>query len=199
MSLLTFPVKVARLWARSATLAKDMQQTRATWCFTDEGRRAYETADTTAKRIMYFYEYLASISRTPKNTAVLHKLAVIMAEAIDVEGSPYRGYPNVLKEDSNPLVAYVKGNVTDSDDRVCGIKLLCAFQGVSVEEAELFFEPKHCPYRRLTQRKENEAAWRIERSIIQSFFLTSKTDVFVGPFTYFITQSAMNDKKEAKA
>lgn len=75
------------------------------WYFSDEGRAAYDAADTPAQKTKYFFDYL--MAKKPKNVyegyakPVFFKLAVIMACAIDKSSLEY---PKILDYKENVIL-----------------------------------------------------------------------------------------------
>lgn len=78
------------------------------WYLSDEGKAAYEAADTPAKKTRYFFDFLMTKKlntvKEEEATDVLFKTALIMNCAMDKTSLEYGSYPDILDEGKNPLL-----------------------------------------------------------------------------------------------
>jgi len=126
------PKKLWELYQNKDAIAEKMKIGKDTaWYLSEEGKEAYENANTGGKKVKYFFDYLCTLD-TVKNSfgdrsligaangglekisewtkakdgrfAVLYKIAHIMANSMDKSSLPFGGYPNILQADKNPLI-----------------------------------------------------------------------------------------------
>ncbi len=202
MGMIYSPVKLVKLLMKSPAVAAELKQKDARRYFSKEGRAAYNAADTVVKKTAFFFEYLLTVAREPKNVGALHKIAYVMAEAMDRSSLECAGYPAILDAEKNPLVAYVKNNPMPTQakyDLIYGAHLLCALHGVPKDKTLEYLESEHAPYKRMTPPSaEGEEAdlYRVERLLVTAFCMASAQDVYVGPFNYSIVAPANTDDGE---
>lgn len=73
------------------------------WYFSEEGRIAYEQADSILKKIEYFYNYLTS-GYSSGGSETDYKFAILLACGIANSRFSYSKYPDILSEKSNPFI-----------------------------------------------------------------------------------------------
>lgn len=202
MGIIYSPVKLIKLVMNAPGITSGIRKNEA-WYFSNEGRRAYENAKTVAQKTAYFYDYLTVVARAPKNANALHKIAYVMAKAMANTPLELGSYPELLKAEKNPLVAYVKKTPMPCDpkyDRLYAIQILRAFRGDRDLKVDEYLYASHAPYKKMALPDESDsksvAVWRIERYILSTFWKAERDDVYVGPFNYGITQPANTDDGE---
>ncbi len=202
MAIIYSPVKLVKLLMNAPAITDELKRGEA-WFFSEAGKRAYEEAKTVAQKTAYFYEYLTMVARAPKNPGALHKIAYVMAKAM--VGTPLElgSYPDILKAEKNPLVAYVKKTPMPSDpkyDPIYAVQVLRAFRGEQDVKDDAYLYASHAPYKKMVLPDEGDpksvAAWRIERYILSMFRKADGDDVYIGPFNYNITQPANTNDGE---
>ncbi len=109
-------------------------KTEEKWFFSEGGKKAYEAADSVAKKTQYFYDYLWAIrprekldtfkkrdknEDNPEAKEFFFKLAFVMANSMDKSSLKFAGHPNILEADKNPIVKLVKNDLFElySKDR----------------------------------------------------------------------------------
>ena len=101
-------------------------RTEEKWYFSEEGKKAYDAANSVAKKTKYFYDYLWAIrprekldtfkkrdknEDNPEAKEFFFKLAFVMANSMDKSSLKFAGHPNILEADKNPIVKLVKNDL----------------------------------------------------------------------------------------
>lgn len=167
------------------------------WYFSPEGKKEYESLSSLAQKTHFFLNYLVSVAKTPDCREYLYRIAFVMANSMVNSGLDFGGYPNILDEDKNPLVRYIKNEVIVSKEEYteiyCG-KFLCVLHTGTDEQDNLFIDEQK-PFTRISYCKENEPLtemYRIERDIISVFAVKEGKSTFV-PYIYSILPDSNDD------
>lgn len=191
------PMKLVALLKSSSAIANATKINGATWYMSAAGKDAYQKATTPAQKTMFFFEYLTAISSDAKNREVLHKIAYVIAYAVEGSSLAYGSFPDILDPDKNPLVGYVKTHkLTATDHTVYGLTLLAALHGE--KEANRYLKEEYKPYARLTYCEADGKVgdlYRVERAII-SAFCTGFKGQYMPPYMYEIVESANAENEE---
>ena len=160
------------------------------WYFSPEGEKAYENLSSLAQKTHFFLNYLVTVAKTPDCRGYLYRIAFVMANSMVDSSLNFGGYPNILDENKNPLVRYIKNEVIVSDEKYmeiyCG-KFLCVLHTGTDEQDDLFISEQK-PFTRISYCKENEPLtdmYKIERDIISAFSVKEGKNSFV-PYLYSI-------------
>lgn len=172
------------------------------WYFSTEGKKEYESLSSLAQKTHFFLNYLVSIAKTPDCREYLYRIAFVMANSMVNSELDFGGYPNVLDEDKNPLVRYIKNETLVSDDEYrgtyCGI-FLCVLHTGSEKQSDMYIY-KDKPYTRISYCKENEPLtdmYKIERDIIWAFSVEESKNTFV-PYIYSMIPDTDDDEDDTE-
>lgn len=152
------------------------------WYFSPAGEKAYASLTTDVDRTKFFLDYLklvARFSHESDDVEALYRLAYVMVSSMVNSSLEFGGYPNVLDEEKNPLVKYVKNNRLTSnrtsqyklENQIVG--LLCALHHETEDKMDEYEEPYEC----LTFCDKNTPLsdmYKIERDIILMFGFTDE-------------------------
>ena len=148
------------------------------WYFSPDGKEAYEKLTSLAQKTNFFRDYLMSVAKIPIHAEYIYRIAFVMANSMVDSKLSFGGYPNVLNEDKNPLVRYIKNNVFELNDDLgeiyCGTLLCVLHTGSSAGEDT--YMCKGQPYEKITYCEGDEPLtdmYKIERDIISAFSLGS--------------------------
>ena len=79
------------------------------WFLTDEGGKQFAALDSLEERAIFIYSYLKTIAHESfEKDKTLFKMAFFIADAVYSSDVTYSKYPEILKADSNPFVAFLK-------------------------------------------------------------------------------------------
>ena len=172
------------------------------WYFSPEGKKEYESLSSLAQKTHFFLNYLVSIAKAPDCREYLYRIAFVMANSMVNSELDFGGYPNVLDEDKNPLVRYIKNETLVSGDEYrgtyCGI-FLCVLHTGSEEQSDMYIY-KDKPYTRISYCKENEPLtdmYKIERDIIWAFSVEESKNTFV-PYIYSMIPDTDDDEDDTE-
>ncbi len=144
------------------------------WYFSDEGKNAYEAADTPAKKTKFFFDYLmAKKDKTvnaKESTDIFFKTALVMASAIDKSSLEYGSYPDILDENKNPILNdVIIMNKKMIDALAEDPHLLSSYLLSSLHGKELTVYSQNNAYKNLSFCKDGEEfsdLYKLERAII---------------------------------
>lgn len=178
MKFFCSPIKLLSLIKEKEKYVIKEDKRNAEWYFSEDGKNAYEKADTLAKKTSFFCDYLnqktnikeepkgcfgalssANKDKKPKNDIV--KMAFFLATGVAKSNLSYSNYPDILDESKNLMVAFfTKNGVFDT------CSLLAILKGEDSREA--FSEPSNAPYRKISycRRDDISELYRLERLII---------------------------------
>ncbi|MBE6809755.1 MAG: hypothetical protein E7521_01685 [Ruminococcaceae bacterium] len=78
------------------------------WFLSDEGGKKFATLSSLEERTIFIYSYLKTIaSESFEKDKTLFKLALFIADIVCNSDVDYNKYPEILKSDSNPFVAFL--------------------------------------------------------------------------------------------
>lgn len=151
------------------------------WYFSQEGTDAYKNLSSLGQKIHFFFEYLWTVAKSPDCQEYLYRIAFVMANSMVDSSLEFGGYPNILDEDKNPLVHYIKNEKLVYDKNkywgtYCGTFLCVLHNGTDEQVARYVYKDR--PFERLTYCKDNESftdMYKIERDIIAAFSLGNNT------------------------
>lgn len=167
---------------------KNQKASDPSWYFSSEGIAAYEKLSSLGQKTGFFNDYLTLISRYPENRDVLCSIALVMANSMVDSDLEFGGYPNVLDEEKNPLVNYVKNSYYSNElEYNCRDICRALHKGEDISQN---------PYTTFNYCKENEPLsdiYKIERDIITIFSL-KKDELTFFPYLHDILYDS--SKKE---
>lgn len=174
------------------------QEHSESWYFSPEGEAAYAALSSDFDRIKFFLDYLILVAKKEEDKfklswhfTMLYRLAHVMCSSMVNSSLEFGGYPNILDENKNPLVKYVKKNIITYPHAkkdiykngtycysVCEeqiIKLLCALHNETDKNTKQYLSKKD-PYKCLTFCDKNAPLsdmYKIERELMYMFFLVA--------------------------
>lgn len=78
------------------------------WFLSDEGGKKFAALDSLEERTIFIYSYLKTIAHESfEENKTLFKLAFFIADAVYESDITYSKYPEILKAESNPFVAFL--------------------------------------------------------------------------------------------
>lgn len=85
------------------------------WFISDEGGKQFASLGSLEERITFVYSYLKTIAKECfEEDKILLKMALYIADAVYNSDLSYSKYPEILKADSNPFVAFLQNSITFS-------------------------------------------------------------------------------------
>lgn len=144
------------------------------WYFSSEGKSAYESLSSVCEKTLFFMNYLRCIQNKKNNpdvVEILYKIAFVMSNSMVDSNLEFGGYPNILNQDKNPFVYYVKHNLLNHEY----VPIYCEETLPLVLLKLLHYGPDNksdnadIPYGIITFCEENEPIsdmYKIERDII---------------------------------
>lgn len=181
------------------------RQQNESWYFSPEGETAYAALSSDLDRMKFFFDYLTLVAKKDVESqdcldlhfTMLYRLAHVMCSSMVNSSLEFGGYPNILDENKNPLVKYVKKNIITYPHAkkeiykngtycysVCEeqiIKLLCALHNETDKNTKQYLSKKD-PYKCLTFCDKNAPLsdmYKIERELMYMFFLVEhRSDMF---------------------
>lgn len=161
-----------------------LEHRSASWYLSPDGGQAYAAASTLGEKVLFFYKYLLStvpvfraetynrtfiFDESPKDTDYKGKalsVAWIMADAIAVSQLTYAVWPDILDEQKNPLLRWLKQEERKLDELTAEALIAAMRQG----GAEPFRLRSISDYQKLTPYStEAEDAYLVERELLLSF------------------------------
>lgn len=206
MGFFMSPVKLIEVITNSASMNQKIQKPQSKWYFSKEGEKAYLNAKTTGQKVIYFYNYLSTVSEytSSANNRFLQGIAYVLATAVDGCSKPYGSWPAILNREENPLVDYavehLSPDITDIFDiaqkhdmsttevedyltQSCIAGALSAVRGA--KDKDVFMPYTADAYLNLTKYEDDPELFLIERCII---FTLSNGDYDmengVGPYNF---------------
>ncbi len=182
MPMFYSPFKLLEIIKQSSTVPQSTAQTHdVNWFMSTEGKRAYDQASTVTQKALYFYEYLRCVSKIEASVEAsefLQKVAFIMANSMDNSNLEFAGYPNMLDETKNPILALIKSDHY-YDGRIVA-DMLAALHHES--DSDNYLKPEKKPYLHLEYAENGQYSdmYKIERNIIWML----ATGESAGPFNY---------------
>ncbi len=87
----------------------ELLQKETAWFLSEEGVRQYEALTALEERVLFLYSYLRTVSSEDMDREhTLMKMAFLLADGVSRSGAPYAAYPDLIRPEKNPFVAYVK-------------------------------------------------------------------------------------------
>lgn len=124
------------------------------WFLSDEGSKQFAALSSLEERIIFIYSYLKTISKESfEEEKTLLKIALFIADAVYNSDLSYSKYPEILKADSNPFVAFLQNSITFSGKE----KTYVIFTAILNNKANAF----------------NKSEWIYDREILDSNDLES--------------------------
>lgn len=138
------------------------------WYFSEEGRIAYEQADSIPQKIEYFYNYLISIFDAREKT---YKLACVLAAGVANSSLSFSQYPEILSKKANPFMKhYIKEGFLGDEYDACDL-ITCLHKKAEYPnkkpEADSGYE--EWVSLQMPEDKDTEDIYKIERLIIWLF------------------------------
>lgn len=85
------------------------------WFLSEEGSKRFAALDSLGERTIFIYSYLKTIANESfEKDKMLFKMAVFIADAVYASDVPYSKYPEILRADRNPFVAFLQNSKTFS-------------------------------------------------------------------------------------
>ena len=156
----------------------------ASWYLSPEGGQAYAAAGTLGEKVLFFYKFLLStvpvfqaetynrisiFDESRKDTDYKGKalsLAWIMADVIAVSRLPYAAWPDVLDEQKNPLLRWLKRDGRTLDE----LTAEALIDALRQDDDEAFRFRSITDYRDLTPYSADaEDTYLLERELLLSF------------------------------
>lgn len=185
MGLFVSPKKLIDILKNRDNLSLQLGQSPA-WFLSEAGQTEYRKCETKADRILFFYEYLNAIYTFPYELRDLaYRLAFVMEDSMLNSSLPFAGFPQILDEAKNPIVAMAKQKRLDAS-RDCVAALLqriCALTGKTSSSVNL--------YQGLAEQNTDGSfpdQYIIEREIIWAFGACKHLKD--GDFSYTISDAA---------
>lgn len=205
MGFLTMPVNLIKVITESASMNRKIENHPAKWYISKEGAAAYKKANTTAKKVVFFYNYLNTVcSAEYEKKDFLQRMAYILAISVDGSSKAYGSYPQILSREINPLIAFTMDHaplsmaakiefaeereleltdVMDYEKQITIAKALAALHGE--DDMNKFMPDTEKAYESLAKPEEDAELFFIERCLI--FTLGEygySIDMGIGPFYY---------------
>lgn len=185
MGLFISPKKLIELLKNKDNLSLQFRQSPE-WFLSETGQTEYRKCETKADRILFFYEYLNAIYTFPYELRdLVYRLAFVMEDSMLNSSLPFAGFPQIMDEAKNPIVAMAKEKRID-ESRDCVAALLqriCALTGKTSASVNL--------YQELTEQNTDGSfpdQYIIEREIIWAFGVCKQLKD--GDFSYTISDAA---------
>lgn len=185
MGLFISPKKLIELLKNKDNLSLQFRQSPE-WFLSEAGQTVYQKCETKADRILFFYEYLNAISGCSHELQnLMYRLAFVMEDSMLNSALPFAGFPQIMDEAKNPIVAMAKEKRID-ESKCCVADLLrriCALTGQAPNSVNL--------YQGLSKQNEDGSfpdQYIIEREIIWAFGVCKQLKD--GDFSYTISDAA---------
>lgn len=87
----------------------ELLQKDTAWFLSEEAVRQYESLSSLEERVLFLYSYLRTIAHEDiEREHTLMKMAFLLADGVGRSAAPYAVYPDLIRPEKNPFVAYVK-------------------------------------------------------------------------------------------
>ena len=159
----------------------EAQNREEKWYFTKEAEEYYQSLVTPAHRVKFFYRYLRTAVVLDESIAprayseTLYKIAVIMARSMVEANLSFGGYPNVIDENKNPLIKFVKTKST--------AKKIFEYNSYGNKLIKVLNES--CSKNSVPESSYALTdIYKIEKDIVALFCIDGKTSNSFGPYVY---------------
>ncbi len=166
------------------------------WYFSEEGRIAYEQADSVPKKIEYFYNYLTQIFDANELT---YKFACLLACGVENSRFSFSQYPEILSKKNNPFIKHYINEGFLGDEYNANELLTCLHQKADYpnKKSEATSGYEEWVSLQMPEDVGMEDIYRIERLIIWLFgeFVENKElidEPVIKYYPYGIDDSALN-------
>lgn len=203
-------LRKSRLEDQKSRKLSTQHQHSESWYFSPEGETAYAALSSDFDRMKFFFDYLNLVAKREDefypswHFGTIYRLAHVMCSSMVNSSLEFGGYPNILDENKNPLIKYVKNNpliypnkkeeiykkgtYCYSDCEKQMIKLLCALHNETDENTKHFLS-KNDPYKCLTFCDKNAPLsdmYKIERELLYMFYLSGYYSDEFDKKTFFV-------------
>lgn len=153
------------------------------WFLSAEGKQAYEALPSLEERTLFIYGYLHSVAhKSFEADNVLMRIAFLLADGVAARsGAPYKGYPDLLAADKNPIIAYLKNAKQYPGLKPLYVVLLAVIQG-RVDPADT----SSWIYDTITLQQEDLGRWLFDQGL---GYIPDSADCFVDADMYDIDAS----------
>ena len=200
------PKKLWELYQNKDEIAAKMTMVKDTaWYLSEDGKKAYENANTGGKKVKYFFDYLCTLDTVAedlpklneykerdKGIESIYKIAHIMANSMDKASLPFGGYPNILQADKNPLIGCIEENgfktFVKINESTQALLLLASLRQGKEPPKKYHVNESYKVLTPCGNNGEFTDTYKVERDILGSFYDGNEQ----APYTYDISKAGDN-------
>lgn len=104
----------------------------AAWFASDAGCQAYRALHTLEERSIFLYSYLKTIAHESfDRDGILFKFAFLLADGVSRAEVTYSAYPEIIRENANPFIAYLRNADVCFGEKETYIALMAILHGLA--------------------------------------------------------------------